>query len=168
MKNAKIAVIALMVAGGMFATNAQDKNIVPDHAIPVESVGPVMSGSVEYSTLPKRAHHFIDKVGSSVVSCEKEFSTGEVEVVLSNGIEIEFNKSGHVVEIEAPDNEVLSPDIVKAAVPYNMYHSLKKLALDSEVNSISYDGTNYTVDLDGTYDEALYSSDGHLISLYYE
>lgn len=168
MKKAKIAVIALMMAGGVITSNAQDKNIIPDSPIAVESVGPAVAGSVNDASLPKRAHHFIDKVGGEIMSVEKEFATGEYDVRLTNGIEIEFNKSGNVIEIDAPDDQLLSTEVIKAAVPYNLYHSLKKMSLDTEVSSISYNGDQYSVDLEGMYDEALYSSDGTLVALYCE
>ncbi len=48
-----------------------------------------------------------------VVKCETFFSRGENDVELSNGIDIEFNKEGRVIEIEAPDNTYLSKAVVR-------------------------------------------------------
>lgn len=166
MNNAKIAVIALMLAVGAYVVNAQNTHVVLRQPIPIMSVGPVESGSVDYKSLPKNARHYIDRLGSKVESCDKEFFTDNIKVVLENGLEIEFDKSGRVIEIDAPENSHLSGKMVRATVPDKIYQNLRILELDRKVSSISYDGTHYLVDFDDTYDEAIYSAKGNLLSIF--
>ncbi|MDE7145216.1 MAG: hypothetical protein K2O30_03590, partial [Duncaniella sp.] len=96
MKTKLIATFASVMAMifGVFASNAQTQNAIARDTNP----GVVMAGSQNYSQLPGKARHFIEKhfkdVG--VAKCEKFFARGEYEVELVNGIDIEFNLKGDI------------------------------------------------------------------------
>lgn len=112
--------------------------------------GIVMAGSQNYSQLPEKARHFIEKhfkdVG--VRSCEKYFAKGKYEVELANGIDIDFDSKGNVIEVDAPGNTMLSTEVVKELLPSKAYDRLVKDGFGSMVESVEFNrGKVYEVEL---------------------
>ena len=68
----------------------------------------VSGASNRANNLPAKAKSFLNKHfrGVQVVKCETFFSRGENDVELSNGIDIEFNKEGRVIEIDHPTTPI--------------------------------------------------------------
>ncbi|MCM1076616.1 MAG: PepSY-like domain-containing protein [Bacteroides sp.] len=138
-----IASLALIL-GAADAATAQVPNITGG------SPGIVMSGSANYSQLPKKAKAFIEKhfkdVG--VQKCERYFAKGKYEVELLNGVDLEFNTEGIITEIDAPDNNVLPVTIVKDVMPHKAYERLEKDGLTGNVETIEFKrGKIYEVEL---------------------
>lgn len=102
--------------------------------------GIVMSGSQNYNKIPQKAKHFIDKhfKGVAVSKCEQYFAKGKYEVELANGVDIEFNTKGDVIEVDAPDNTFLATAVVKDLLHHSAYSRLEKDGLASKVESIEF------------------------------
>ena len=82
------------------------------------------------------------------MKCETFFSRGENDVELSNGIDIEFNKEGRVIEIEAPDNTYLSTAVVRDLLHAGAYRRLEKDGVAGRVESIDFDKRGRTVKIE--------------------
>lgn len=112
--------------------------------------GIVMSGSANYSQLPEKAQAFIEKhfKNIGVQTCEKFFAKGKYEVELRNGVDLEFNTKGDLIEIDAPGNTVLPEAVVKDVMPRKAYERLAKDGLTGMVESIELNrGRVYEVEL---------------------
>lgn len=112
--------------------------------------GIAVAGSADYSQLPEKAKKFIDKhfKNVGVQKCEKYFAKGKYEVELRNGIDLEFNTKGELVEIDAPDNTVLPVAVVKDFMPRKAYERLEKDGLTGMVEAIELNrGKVYEVEL---------------------
>lgn len=112
--------------------------------------GIVMVGSQNYSKLPKAARSFIEKhfKGVKVTKCEQYFAKNKYEVELANGIDIEFDNAGKVLEIDAPDKGTLSPAVVKEVIHGNAYKRLAKDGLANSVESVEYDKRGRVVEVE--------------------
>lgn len=136
-----------------------------------KGVGPVVAASESPSALPKKAQRFLDKhfAGIEVVSSEVEFPSKNVDVTLADGSELEFSAKGDLIEIDAPDNAVLSDKLLRSVVSREVYRDLLHRHLTGMVEGVSKDQFGYKVDLNSNlYDEARYGVDGLLIALYAE
>ncbi|MDE6450320.1 MAG: PepSY-like domain-containing protein [Muribaculaceae bacterium] len=162
-----VATMAVFMCGGGYVAGARD--VVGEEPVMSGGVGPVVTGSMAQSQLPSKAQKFIDRMGGTVVKCERKYMQGEYDVRLDSGVEIEFNSDGRVVEIEAPDRGVLDADFIKEMVPGHLYAGLKEMKLDTAVSSIESKRDGYKVEFSGAeYEEAFFSPDGDLIALYYQ
>ncbi len=162
-----IATVLAMVAGAGLSVSAQD--VVPQKYIPVGGVGPAVAGSTSASSLPKKAQKFVEKLGQQVVSCEREYSSGEYDVKFDTGLEVDFDSKGEVVEIDAPGNGVLGADLIKEMVPGHLYGNLQDLNLENAVTSIESKKDGFKVEFVGSvYEEAFFSPSGDLIAMYYD
>lgn len=168
MKKMIYALSAAMIATMSAGLTAEAAQRVDARYIPVSQVGPAVAGSQSQTTLPKKAQKFLEKIGEGVVSVEREYSTGEYDVTLSSGMEIDFNKHGNVIEIDAPGDAVIGSDIVKEAVPHRLYSELKDRKIENSVTSIESTKDGYKLEFAGVMDEALFNRQGDLIAMYYE
>lgn len=112
--------------------------------------GIAVAGSQEYSQLPEKATKFIDKHFKDVGirKCEKYFAKSKYEVELRNGVDIEFDSKGNVIEIDSPDRTVLPAEVVKDVIPHKAYERLVKDGYTSMVESIDFNrGKVYEVEL---------------------
>lgn len=163
MKTSKIlsalALSALLVVG--FNVSAQ---------VPM-GVGPVVCGSVQTSNLPDKAMKFIHKhfSNATIASAQKDYAEDEYDVILSNGIKVEFTAKGDFKEIDAPGQSSLPETVVKSVVPDKTYKELTKRGLAQVVESIEYSKKGYEVDFNHpTIDKANFSSSGSFINLEYD
>ena len=55
--------------------------------------GRVVSGGVDYEALPSKARKFLQKYcdGHAITRCEKEFTSGDFNLMLADGIEMVFD-----------------------------------------------------------------------------
>ncbi|MDE5650518.1 MAG: PepSY-like domain-containing protein [Duncaniella sp.] len=167
MKTKLIATFASVMAMifGVFASNAQTQNAIARDTNP----GVVMAGSQNYSQLPGKARHFIEKhfkdVG--VAKCEKFFARSEYEVELVNGIDIEFNLKGDITEIDAPGQTYLPVAVVKDVMPHKSFTRLEKDGLTSKVESIEFSkGKVYEVEVGiNDPDTFIFDVDGNFIAI---
>lgn len=129
--------------------------------------GIAVAGSQNYSSLPEKARKFVDKhfKGATVTKCEQYFVKGLYGVELSNGVDLEFNTKGEVMEIDAPDNSYLAASVVKEVLPHRAYRNLEKKGLVDQVESVEFSkGKAVEVELgiNGP-DTYLYDVDGNLL-----
>ncbi|MBD5356023.1 MAG: hypothetical protein HDR88_03320 [Bacteroides sp.] len=131
--------------------------------------GIAMVGSANISQLPDKAKSFIDKhfKDIAVKTCEKYFAKGKYEVELVNGIDLDFNTQGEVIEIDAPDNAVLSPTVVKEILPHKAYSRLEQSGYINSIESIEFKkGKVYEVELKiADPDTYIFSVDGTFIAI---
>lgn len=161
MRLLKIAIWAILAAAPVAAL-AQ----VPPSGMP----GIVVAGSVSDASIPNPAKEFINKYypGQSVSSVKKNFVRTEYDVVLVNGVEIEFNGKGKVSSIEAPDGTVLPQEVVKALLPAKAVKHLADNGLNGYVEEISIDRRGYEIGLllDNP-DEVLFDVAGEFVAFDY-
>lgn len=169
MKKIVLALASIAIVMSLPGINAAAKDKVPARYIATQGVGPAIAGSADQSALPKKAEKFIAKIGESVSSVEREFATGQYDVKMTSGMEIDFNKHGKVIEVDAPDNAVIGSDLVKEVVPHKLYSNLEHKKLLNNVTSIeeNVDGS-YKLEFIGAIDEGLFSASGEVIALYYD
>ncbi len=132
------------------------------------SLGPVVAGTVQQTSLPKDAQKYLDKHFKEipVASIEHEFLNQSYDVKLTNGIEIEFDETGHIIEIEAPDGSVLSEKVVKSVLPHRAVDTLKSKKQMTGVESIERTKRGYIVDInDRTDTELQFDKAGKLIAV---
>ncbi|MBD5234915.1 MAG: hypothetical protein HDS61_00635 [Barnesiella sp.] len=122
------AVAAITFAG--FSASAQ-YNSTP---------GIVMAGSQNVDKLPSKAKKFIKKHfdGVGVAGCEEAFAQGKYAVELLNGVEIEFDSKGEVLEVDAPDNTYLAASVAKDLLHDSAFNHLEKAGLIGKVESIEF------------------------------
>ena len=112
------AVISGMIMGVMaFSSDAQTpvrEYIAPRTTMPqvppgFTGIGPVVSGSIDYSKIPSKARKFLEKHcdGHAVVKCQKEYSSGGFDIALADGIEMEFDAKGALVGIQLRQTTLL-------------------------------------------------------------
>lgn len=123
------AVAAIAFTG--FSVSAQFNNTAP---------GIVVAGSQNADNLPKKAKQFINKhfKGVGVAKCEQYFDQGKYEVELANGVDIEFDAKGEVLEVDAPDNAYLAPSVAKDLLHDSAFSRLEKAGLIGKVESIEF------------------------------
>ena len=99
---------------------------LPDVPPGYAGVGPVVSGGVDYEALPSKARKFLQKYcdGHAITRCEKEFTSGDFNLMLADGIEMVFDSKGNLIDIEAPESYSLAPGLLKAVVPGKLYNLL--------------------------------------------
>ena len=128
-------------------------------------VGTVVSGSVDYSSLPSKARKFLQKHcdGHAVVKCEKTFTSGDFQIALADGIEMEFNSKGELVDITAPRNYSLAPVLLKAVVPGKLFHLLEHNGFKNSVEGVHHDSAGYRLDVaDPVFHQVCYDPSGVL------
>lgn len=131
--------------------------------------GIALAGSTDLSQLPEKAKSFINKHFKDIAvrTCEKYFAKGKFEVELVNGLDLDFNTQGEIIEIDAPDNTVLSPAIVKDILPHKAFSKLEKAGYINSVESITFKkGKAYEVELRiEDPDTYVFSIDGTFIAI---
>lgn len=125
----------------------QQRNGLPEVPAGFTGIGPVVSGSVDYEALPSKARKFLEKHcdGHAVVKCEKEFTSGEFDIQLADGIEFEFDSKGNVIETEAPEGYSLSLPLLKAVVPGKLYNLLIHNGFQECVEAVHRDRSGYRI-----------------------
>lgn len=153
---------ALAEGGGSF------DGIVPPAGLPAlppgfGGIGPVVSGSVEYSAIPKKARRFLERHcnGQAVTRCEKEFASGNFLLSLGDGIDMTFNPKGELVAISAPDHYSLSPWLLKAVVPGKLFKLLDAKGFKSAVEAVKHSAEGYSMEVaDPVFNHLNYSPKG--------
>lgn len=157
-----VAIAAIGLAG--IQTPAQGASQV-NNGMP----GIVLAGSQNYSKIPAKARKFVDKhfKGVTVSKCEQYYAKGKYEVELANGVDIDFNNAGDVIEIDAPDNSYLAPSVVKELLHRSAYSHLEKQGLAGTVESIEFrkgKAVEVEVGIEGP-DTFIFDIDGNFIAI---
>lgn len=158
------ATVMTVMFGGLISS-AQ----VPSEPLLNTTPGIAVAGSADARQLPDKAKHFISKhfKNTGIEKCEKFFAKGEYEVELTNGVDIEFNLDGVVIEIDAPDRTYLPITVVKEVLPHKAYSRLEKAGLTGKVESIEFKkGRAYEVELNiPNPDTYIFDINGEFIAL---
>lgn len=158
-----LAAAAVIGLAGVSATAMADPQV--NNGMP----GIVMSGSQNYNKVPEKARKFVDRhfKGVGVSKCEQYFAKGKYEVELANGVDIDFNTKGDVLEIDAPDNAYLAPAVVKELLHRGAYGRLVKDGLADNVESIEFHkgkAVEVEVDIQGP-DTYIFDLDGNFVAI---
>lgn len=131
------------------ATYVSQRSGLPDIPGGYTGIGPVVSGSVDYQALPSKARKFLEKHcdGHAVVKCNKEYTSGEYDIQLADGLEFEFDAKGNVIETEAPDGYSLSQPLLKAVVPGKLFNLLIHNGFQQSVEAVHRDRSGYRIDV---------------------
>lgn len=128
-------------------------------------IGPVISGSVSFESVPQKARKFLQKYcdGHAVTKCEKQFMSGDYLVDLADGIEFEFDSKGNIVNVKAPEGYSLSPMLLHAVVPGKLYHLLVHHGFNESVEAVHRDNNGIRLKVaDPVFHEVCYDSSGVL------
>ncbi|MDE6528051.1 MAG: hypothetical protein K2L78_03280 [Muribaculaceae bacterium] len=168
------AVVAglVMMAATAFGASAQSayEYIAPRASLPevppgFSGVGPVVSGSIDFSKIPSKARKFLQKHcdGHAVVKCEKEYASGDFLIALADGIEMEFDAKGNLVDISAPENYSLAPTLLRAVIPGKLYNLLDHNGFRSSIEGVCHDKSGYSLRVaDPVFDQVRYDPSGVL------
>lgn len=129
--------VAIAAAIGLASASAQTPGGVSGiNTMP----GIVMAGSYDVNKLPEAAHKFLTRHFGAlkVVKCEQYFAKGQVEVELSNGVDVDFDMKGNVLEVDAPDGTYLPDALVRELIHKDAYDRLMKDGYAHRVESIEY------------------------------
>lgn len=115
-----LAALALFMGAGAMSLSAQSP-------ILIFSPGPAVAGSVDLSNLPEKARKYLVKhFGDvAVVSAEREYMAGRYDVELADGLELEFDNKGNIVEIDAPDGYVIGKEVIDDMLPVTAVNLLR-------------------------------------------
>jgi len=143
------AVLALVLALSGETQTIRGENTINDIPGNLTGVGLLVSGTVDYESLPSKARKFLKKHcdGHAVVKCEKEFTSGEFSIQLADGIEFNFDTKGNVIETEAPEGYSLSSPLLKAVVPGKLYRLLIHNGFEKSVEAVHRDRSGYRIDV---------------------
>lgn len=137
--------------------------------LPISISAKSQQTSADLSSLPHKAVEFIDKTSGIVVSCERESATGEYDVKLDFGLEIEFNRKGEVIEIDAPKHGNIGIDLISLITPKRLVENIKKLDLQTDIKSFERTDNGYKVKaISIMIYELFFNSNGDLITTEYE
>lgn len=128
-------------------------------------IGPVEQGSVLFDNIPAKSRKFLQKNcdGHAIVKCEKQFASGDYEISLADGIDMEFDAKGNMTEIETPDGYSLSPQLLRAVVPGKLYRLLEHNGFEQSVEAVHRDRAGYRLAIsDPVFDTVCYDSSGVL------
>lgn len=163
-----MTIAAFLVVIGFGGLKAIAATVAESPAL-FNGVGPVVAASADLSQLNSHARKFLEKnyQGVAVTRCVKDFPSQYSYVTLANGVEIEFDSKGRLLEIEAPDRATLPARVVKNIVPRSTYIKLDKEGFANEVESIKHDRFGYKIELeDEVYDEIRFDDSGIFVAVY--
>ena len=118
--------------------------------------------NISSNELPKEAKAFINKHynGASIYECEIDDFDYNVE--LSNGVDLEFNRNGKLVKIEA-DHGVIAQSVLKAILPAKALQYLTSQGLADRVDDVEFRRNSIVVDINNSNDhEIRFNLDGSL------
>ena len=131
--------VMMMGAALLLGSAAAMAQVVPAEPINEGTTpGLVMAGSSSAADLPQPALKFINHYfkGLDISKVERQYAKGLYDVDFANGLEIEFNNQGKVMEIDAPDGMALAPSVVRALMSHKAYENLKRNGSVKFINSI--------------------------------
>lgn len=112
--------------------------------------GIAVAGSQNFATLPVQIRHFVKKhfKGLSITKCESYFAKGTYELEFSNGIDIDFDRKGKPIEIDAPDGMALNASLVREVIPKAAFKHLEEKGLANNVTSIEFNRDGRAVEVE--------------------
>lgn len=121
----KKTLLILSIALVALTAGAQEKRQIPRLN---PGVGPVMNVNTNQTfgsdlrILPENAQTFINTIfpDVAVAQVERDTKDQEYEVTMADGYEVLFDYNGNWLEVESPDNAMLSSEIIKKLVPENV------------------------------------------------
>ena len=138
MKKALISVVAILGMSTVAWAQTPAEILTPQQRMEMmQGVGPAVSGSENYSQLPADAQKFLSTNygASAVVRVQKEFSNGDFDVKLDNGVEIDFSAKGAVKEIDG-NRKALDVKVVKNILPANVMRAIASTTSGNDIEKI--------------------------------
>lgn len=163
------ALLTAVVALAM-AASASAQSVLPPAGTPPYPTGvePVISGSVTTGRLPKAASEFAAKLfpEAGIVAIEEKFASQKFEVTLANGVEMEFDRAGRWLEVEAPQGRCLDEATLKALLPDRACKELRRLTLAASVDDVKRSEKSYKVGIDSAdIDDLRFDTAGTLVEI---
>lgn len=123
---------------GIISANAQQNSGVP--AEEWDGIGPVISISETYASLPEDIKTFINThfKGVSVVEIQLKTIQGVYKINMENGYELKFLAAGEWIEVEAPHGKVIPSSMLKTLLPHKSYATLEKDNMLNSVEQVNY------------------------------
>lgn len=118
--------------------------------------------NISSKELPRKAKTFINKhyAGATIYECE--IDDKEYNVELSNGVDLEFNRNGKLVKIEA-DHGVIAQSVLKAILPAKALQYLSGQGLANRVDEVKFRRRTIVVEINNSNDhEIRFNLDGSL------
>ena len=118
--------------------------------------------NISSNELPNEAKAFINKhyAGTTIYECE--IDDMEYNVELSNGVDLEFNRNGKLVKIEA-DHGVIAQSVLKTILPAKALQYLTAQGLADKVDDVEFRRNSIVVDINNSNDhEIRFNLDGSL------
>ena len=107
--------------------------------------------------------------GVSIVKADREFMSGSYDVEMADGTELEFNKDGKIIEIDAPDGYALSNRTLGSILPAKAIETLRNLGTDQLVTNVEKTAQGYTAEIAGNDDmEYQFNNRGEIVSISYD
>jgi len=128
---------------------------------------PNNAGIVNNGNLPRNAVSYIKEYfpDETISLIEREFLDNEYEVLLSSGIELTFNNTGNILEIEAPEHFALTERVVRSMLPDKAYKFLVAKNYAHKIESIQKTVSGYEVDIHNGGADLRFTSNGdHIVS----
>lgn len=149
MKKTFLATFILGIASFIAPALASAQTAVPSKPIYTGGVGPAVSGSAPVKMVPINAIRFVveNYPAAGITSMDKEYATGDFEINLTDGTELEFNSQGNLVEIDAPEDSEIAESVVKAVLPAQAYNQLAADDLASHIESIKVTKDGYKIEM---------------------
>lgn len=154
-----------VLAGASFVAAAQGDAAAAQAPPGFTGIGPVIAGSASYDQIPKKARKFLEKNcdGHAIVRCDHQYADNRFEIGLADGIGMEFDSKGNLLDIEAPDGYSLSPTLLHAVVPGKLYNLLVNNGFSESVEGVRRQGKAYQLRIsDPVFDRVHYDSSGVL------
>ena len=139
MKLTKLFLLAIMaITLAIPAANAQQRQMPREYG--GGTIGSSTSSGTSISDLPQPALKFLSNYynGVNVTKVKREHVPGPFEVTMADGSEIEFDTAGRILEIEAPDNAILRPRLVRYLIGRKMYDELRSNRQTDKVESVDF------------------------------
>ena len=84
-------------------------------------------------------------------------------IALADGIEMEFDAKGNLVDISAPENYSLAPTLLRAVIPGKLYNLLDHNGFRSSIEGVCHDKSGYSLRVaDPVFDQVRYDPSGVL------
>ncbi|MFJ1390203.1 PepSY-like domain-containing protein [Capnocytophaga canimorsus] len=114
------------------------------------------------NTLPQSVKEFTNQYFKNIQIVKSEIKTNTIEVDLANGVEIDFDKQGNWIDVDARDGQALPNTnfIAQSIIDY-----VKTKHPNHPINGIEKKANGYEVELVGIKEELVFNTNGGFVNL---